>query len=335
MSILNSQFKAREIRAGNDSGARRVSQRYEQKRANIRPERIYRNLHRFPRIWRATIIDDSRLGTAGAMQVHSGAFMNRPPRVRLQALLLGALIAFVCHPVIAQPAPAPVPVPAPASAPASTRPAAPIPAADQTTPRGALRVLTEGMTTGDGNAIRSVLKSDTPQENTVLDTLVGVYDATAKFGKTAEETFGAEEARKLTGDRSAMLSEQLMQLAMMPEKVEGDAAYVGDAPQQVQLAKVDGKWRVPVGKLVGDKEPGQVDAVLADMKTQTKIWTDVTAEIKAEKYKTAEEAGQALQLRMMKAAMDAQAAATQPGAASQTGAAPATQQSSSRRPGVQ
>jgi len=187
-------------------------------------------------------------------------------------------------------------------------------------------VLTEGMTSGDTNAIRSVLKSDTPQENTILDTLIGVYDATAKFGKTAEETFGAEEARKLTGDKSAMLSEQLMQLAMMPEKVDGDAAYVGEAPQQVQLAKVDGKWRVPVGKLVGDKEASQVQTVLADMKTQTKIWNDVAAEIKAEKYKTAEEAGQALQLRMMKAAMDAQGA---------QGAAPSTQQSSSRKPNVQ
>src|SRR5690348_11289163 len=103
--------------------------------------------------------------------------MNRPYRPFLQCLSILIVALAVCDFAYAQPA-ATSPARAPgAQSPAATTPAAPIPAADQSTPRGALRVLTEGMARGDGNAIRSVLKSDTPQENQILDTLVGVYDA--------------------------------------------------------------------------------------------------------------------------------------------------------------
>src|SRR5947207_4892218 len=84
-----------------------------------------------------------------------------------------------------------------ASAPATT--SSPI-LADQTTPRGAMRVLSEAMDAGDGAKMRTVLHATSPDEQKMVDALVTYRDAIAKFGKSAVTAFGAEDAKKLTGD---------------------------------------------------------------------------------------------------------------------------------------
>src|SRR5437762_13834309 len=135
--------------------------------------------------------------------------------------------------------------------------------ADQSSPRGALRVLAAAMDAGDGAKIRAVLKSSNPQEEKMVDALVSYHDAVAKFAKAAVDAFGPEDARKLTGDQAAAQAASLEALQAMPEEITGDTALVGaDKPTQIRLSRVDGKWMVPVGLLSQGVEPEKVQKVV-------------------------------------------------------------------------
>jgi hypothetical protein len=185
---------------------------------------------------------------------------------------------------------------------------------DQSTPRGALRILSAGMDEGDGAKFRAVFRIGNPQEQQLVDALVSFHEAIAKFNKAAVDAFGNDQARRLTGDRIAMQAQALADLQVMPESVKDDEATVGPESQpQIRLKRIDGKWYVPVGMLAPNAEPANVQAVIDDNKLRAAIYNEFTSELSTDKYKTAEEAGDALQLKLMKAAMDrAGGAATQP-----------------------
>jgi len=207
--------------------------------------------------------------------------------------------------------------------PPSTTPA-PIPE-DQSTPRGALRVLAAGMDAGEGSKIRAVFRIANPQEQKLVDALVEYHEAYVRFCKAAVEAFGDNEARRLTGDRVAAQSQSLAALQSMPEEIKGDSATVGaESETQIHLGRVDGKWFVPVAMLAPGVEPAKIQQVIDDTRLRAAIYNDFTAELAADKHKTAEEAGDALQLKLMKAAMErANGAASQPA----TQPAPVTPQS--------
>src|SRR5437764_128854 len=173
----------------------------------------------------------------------------------------------------------------------STAPAsAPAPAADRSTPRGALRLLAEAMDTGDAASIRAVLKSDKPLEKRMVEAFVSLHDAKAKFAKAAQDAFGPEEAKKLIVDRT----QQMAGLAAMPEKINGETATVGEAGDQLQLFRVNGKWVVPVLQLAGGADEASVNQVLGNMTTSARIYNEVTEGVQKELYKTPEEAVAAL-----------------------------------------
>jgi hypothetical protein len=190
---------------------------------------------------------------------------------------------------------------------------APAPAADQSTPRGALRVLAEAMDNGDAAGIRSAMTATTPLEKQMVDALIGYHEALAHFSKAAEEAFGADEAKKIIGDKAAAHENAMAALAATPEKIDGDTAIVGDGPQHVQLVKVDGKWTIPAGKLAEGTDTASVNQRIADLKTRARIYNEVTEETKHDQYKTPEEAWAAVNAKAMKAASGAdQGAASQP-----------------------
>src|SRR5262245_26891909 len=156
--------------------------------------------------------------------------MDSKPLRNIAAMLLLALIA---TPLRADPA--------------TTQDAIP---SDQSTPRGALNVLATAMDAGDGAKMRGVLQTSDPQDHQVVDALVAYHEAVARFSKAAMEAFGEADARKLTGDKAAARAQALEELRAMPEEIKGDTAIVGGEKRtQVQLARVDGKWMVPVGLL--------------------------------------------------------------------------------------
>ena len=77
--------------------------------------------------------------------------------------------------------------PAPTTAPATTQSSI---ATDQTTPRGAFKVLTVAMNKGDAASIKSVFAPSTPTETKMVDAVVDQQAAMIKFHDAAVTAFG-------------------------------------------------------------------------------------------------------------------------------------------------
>ena len=202
--------------------------------------------------------------------------------------------------------------PATTTAPATTQASV---KADQSTPRGALKSLTVAMNKGDATGIKSVFNPTGDVENKMVDAVVNQQQALMKFRDSAVTAFGAEEARKLTGDLDAAQAESLAALDQVPEKITGDEATVGDGDQLVHLKKQGEKWTLPVNTLAPQINAQTVDKELSQVTERTKFFTEMADVMSKGKYKTADEAGKALQLRVLQQVMSQQGAATQPSTA--------------------
>src|SRR5438874_1383649 len=96
-----------------------------------------------------------------------------------------------------------------ATAPASTQASV---AVDQSTPRGALKLLMISMNKGDLATARGVFAPADEVETKMVDALLGQQQSMLKFRDAAQAAFGAEEARKLVGD---VAGEEAKGLAML------------------------------------------------------------------------------------------------------------------------
>jgi hypothetical protein len=211
--------------------------------------------------------------------------------------------------------------PAPTTAPATTQASV---AADQTTPRGALKVLTVAMNKGDAASIKSVFAPANPVETKMVDAVVNQQSAMMKFHDAAVQAFGADEAKKLPpGDVDAVVAESLVALDKFPENITGDTATVGEGQQVLHLKKADGKWTLPVSMLAPNITADNVDQQLSAMHQQSQVLTDMATDMGTGKFKTADEAGKALQAKVLAQMMGHEGAATQPANAPAAPQAPA------------
>jgi len=249
--------------------------------------------------------------------------------------------------------------PQPAVAPPSTGPnaaAAPV-ALDDATPRGALKVLLSAMQTADADKLHALLLARSPLEERMVDAIVKRADAEKRFRGAVEKAYGAEGARALVNDNEAQNAAGMAQLDAAEEKVEGEQAHVAAGQgSDMRLQKVNGKWRVPIAQFAaspaekdaaaaadqqgpgaasqgpppstnpaGDGIAGKEKAIeqkLDDEKLAVQIINDMTGEIEAGKYKTPQEAADAIRMKMMVEMMKRNGAAPDAG---QAPGAPATQ----------
>jgi hypothetical protein len=209
--------------------------------------------------------------------------------------------------------------PATTTAPATTQASV---KADQSTPRGALKSLTVAMNKGDAAGIKSVFAPNGDVENKMVDAVVNQQQALMKFRDAAVTAFGADEARKLTGDLDAAQAESLGALDQVPENITGDEATVGEGDQLVHLKKQGEKWTLPVNTLAPQINAQTVDKELSQVIERAKFFTDMADEMARGKYKTADEAGKALQLRVLQQVMSQQGPASQPSTAPASPQAP-------------
>jgi hypothetical protein len=248
---------------------------------------------------------------------------TRPPRASRVAIAVAAasLVSFARTTSVAraqaQPAAATA---APATKPTTAAAAAAIPK-DQSTPKGALRVLADSMEAGDAQRIRGVLHASNAAEQKMAEGMVDLATALAELKTNAIGAFGKQGAMPLTDDTEAMAAAGLERLVAATETVDpsGDRATVtlpdaGEAPAVV--VKVEGQWRFPVAELARGSSEAEVKDGIELAAGQAKVMREVAAEVKQGKYKTADEVRQALDQRVMQFVTARQAAATtRPGAA--------------------
>jgi hypothetical protein len=171
---------------------------------------------------------------------------------------------------------------------------------DPTTPKGALKSLAVAMDGGDGQAIRSLLQTNSPLEERMVNAMTDEAAAIAAFNRSMIARFGpAQATAALGGDPAEQLKQSMHNIDAASERIDGDTATISTGPTETMtLKKANGVWRVSVAALSPGTTPAAVDERIAVVTSQMKAMQDVTAGIAAGKYATAAEAVAAIRARL-------------------------------------
>jgi len=213
---------------------------------------------------------------------------------------------------VAGAAPAPSPAKSPTTKSATTPTSAPI---DQTTPRGTLKLLARALEAGDRKMLLEVFDTSSPTDQKLADATAELAEATAELRRASVKAFGEQASRPL-GIEAA--GEAMARVDASLEKIDGDKATVTsplDPSDSLTLVQRGKRWRVPMAQFSG----GAVDAAdleknLHDTAEQAKLLKGLALEVAAGKFKTAMDARQELDKRIIQSAMPQGAAATVPAA---------------------
>ena len=205
-------------------------------------------------------------------------------------------------------------VPATRPATATTPTSAPV---DPSTPKGALKTLTRALEAGDRKTLLEMFAADSPAEQKIAEATAGLAEATAELRRASVKTFGEQASRPLGVDGHAV-DEAFARVDASTETIDGDKATVTSPEQQgdsLQLVRKDAKWRVPMSQIAGPAKGPELDQQLRESAEQAKLLRELAGDVTAGKYKSAIEARQELDRRIMKLAMPATNPTTSPATA--------------------
>jgi hypothetical protein len=199
--------------------------------------------------------------------------------------------------------------------------------------RATVKTLAEALEKGDGKRIREVVYAADATEKKMVDAMAAMAEGMARLRKAAAKAFGDDAAKELTGD----LTGDLSRIEQAEITITGDSATVSYGKPEPQPApaaenvnanpnesadepdneaggattepsttpmvfkKVDGRWRVPMSELSKGTKPAEIEQRLEDLREQTKVIGEVADEIEKGKFKNADKAAEAWQLKMMQA----------------------------------
>ena len=214
------------------------------------------------------------------------------------SLLVLLTLSFGSPLVLAQPATTQA-----TSAPATTRAGLD----DQSSPKAALKSFARSLEAGDKQAIMRLLAADSAQDKKLAEAASDLAEATARLREAAVKKFGPDLSRAL-GNEPGGAEEAVKRIDQSEEKIDGEKAAVKPKENEgppLNMVKRNGKWMLPMSELSKDVEPADLEKNLADMSRQIKLLRELTDEVAAGKYKTAVDARQALDKRIMQASMPA------------------------------
>jgi len=217
-------------------------------------------------------------------------------------------------------APATLPTDAPTTAPVII-----LVAVDATSPRGALKLFIKSMGDGDTATAERILVSDNDVEKNWAAVMLRFSAVQARVYGASVNTFGEEGAKVVVGDVALAQTYALASIDKSTEELQGDKATIRSddgAEGPIEVRRVEGSWRVPVKVFVGDAPAEKLDETAAKMSRQADAIEAFCLELTAGKYKTPEDAAQALQLTQVKAVFGEQAPATAPASTPTTQQAP-------------
>lgn len=211
--------------------------------------------------------------------------------------------------------------PAPASQPAavtepSTNPTtAPVVPADQTTPRGAVKMFFAANIRGDGPGLQSLLLGENPAE----DGLIAAMGEQKTADHDLADALQAKFPQEMKVDPAKRADEQVAlvgpQIDAADEHVEGDTATVSGrgGGKPFTLKRVDGRWRIPLSVLVRNADPEKLRKATHQIDIQVKVMRDAVADVNAGKYASIQEAQQGVKQKLfMEALADHQRSTSQP-----------------------
>lgn len=179
------------------------------------------------------------------------------------------------------------------------------PVDDASTPKGALKVYSNAIQTGDARTLRNCILTENPLEENAADTAVKLNVAMQHFIRAAYDRFGEAEADKYQIGGNAIKA-PLMPIRNIDKlnlKIDGDQAVL-TIPDRVnspelKLRKVNGVWKLYIGQLI--PQVAQAPAVIPVLNAMAKECEATAQDIRAGHFRTAEEAAAVMKIRILNA----------------------------------
>ena len=186
------------------------------------------------------------------------------------------------------------------------------------TPKGAIKALAIAVDSGDGAKIRDLMQAANPMEQQIVNTTADMAVAIAGLKHVMVDKFGQSAAENAMGDPPELMKKILETIDGATEKVDGDHATVISSPTQqgtMNLHRDNGVWRISVSEQAKNLTQQQVDEQVTMISGQLKMLGELTGDVSAGKYTSANDVTNALKAKMSGAATQSasQPATTQPG----------------------
>ena len=170
---------------------------------------------------------------------------------------------------------------------------------DLSNPKGAAKAFGVAMQNGDIATVKaSSIGSDA--DYNMIAALAQFVAAGNKLRDASVARFGPEQGKTiLQATEPADIAKRVDE---SEQTIDGDSASLakkgGSAGDTLRLKKVDGQWKVDLNTLPGKQQMAQQ---LPVMKAMEQVMSDGAADIRAGKFKNAEEARQQIQQRVLAA----------------------------------
>jgi hypothetical protein len=171
---------------------------------------------------------------------------------------------------------------------------------DLSTPKAAAKTFGQGMSDGDIDQVKASVLADADQTK-ALEALVKVIANFKKVEEAAVAKFG-EAGKTVASQQQMSVGEELAKIDQSTETIDGDNATLTapDSQEPLHLKKTDGQWKVDFSQMPGSDQIAQALPMIDAMAGAA---GELSTEIAADKYKTADEAKNALGQKMMAAMM--------------------------------
>lgn len=183
---------------------------------------------------------------------------------------------------------------------------------DLRTPQAAVQAYGEGLRDSDERKLRALMHPTGRRADAFVDLFVSWVKSSARLERAALHKYGKDEAERLVGalflPAAGPTGRGLLEnLADAEVNVEGEQAVVLiDPVGQVDLRRIDGRWRMVVPELPPKGKPEEGTGgrwQIELMKVATRAQQEVSAGIEAGRYATAADAAEALE-QIAQTAMD-------------------------------
>jgi hypothetical protein len=166
---------------------------------------------------------------------------------------------------------------------------------DASTPKGAMKVLMDAMHRADADAVKADSINGDPQ---LIDLMCALTTATTKSRDAAVAKFG-QAARDVFPDTWAQAAKSIDDVQVQED---GDTATLTSSPNSpnsaVRLKKIDGVWKIDFASIPGMSNTAAMRSTFQKIIDAN---NEVTDEINAGKYSSAQDASAAVNAKMMTA----------------------------------
>src|SRR5690606_689486 len=117
------------------------------------------------------------------------------------------------------------------------------------------KLLQQAIDAGDGEALRSILVGQTPQEQRMVEAMAQMAVNVQRLREAAIAAFGEAAARELTGGPVDKDADPMKELDTATETIDGQSAVVRFADVQAEPVKLvlnGDQWQVPVAELAAE-----------------------------------------------------------------------------------